>query len=252
MAEPRVAPDAEVLLALNRSSTAARLLSGVIHEINNALQVISGTVELLEARADMPPAATTALDRLRNQSSRMAAAVADVQRFTRASMQERGTVNVRELAEASARLRMFAIQRAGLTISVAGDPGEQLVTGNRGQLQQAVLNLIANAEQSLAPQRHGTIRVHVEGDDGWVTVRVADEGPGVALQPREAIFEAFTTTGASGEAAGLGLWAARQIAEAHGGTLTVEGETGSVFELRLPRTNAGGRSHPPGDQPAGG
>jgi signal transduction histidine kinase len=236
VSEPREAPDADVLLALNRSTTAARLLSGVIHEINNALQVISGTVELLEARTDMPPATKSALDRLNSQSTRMAATLSDVQRFTRAPMRDTGTVNLREVAEHSASLRMFAIRRAGLSIHVAADPADLLVTGNRGQLQQAVLNLIANAEQSLAPLKRGSIQVHLEGGDDWVTLRVADEGPGVAIQPREAIFEPFTTTRDPWEGAGLGLWAARRIAEAHGGTVTVEGETGNVFALRLPRS----------------
>ncbi len=226
-----------MLLALNRATTAARLLSGVIHEINNALQVISGTVELLEARSDMPPATKSALDRLRNQSTRMAATLTDVQRFTRASVADRAAVDLREVAEHSANLRMFAIRRAGLSISVAGDPGELLVSGNRGQLQQAVLNLIANAEQSLAPLRRGSIQVHLEGDDRSVALRVADEGPGVTVQPRDRIFQAFTTTRDPWEGAGLGLWAARRIAEAHGGTVDVEGESGNVFALRLPRAS---------------
>ena len=226
-----------MLLALNRSTTAARLLPVVIHEINNALQVISGTVELLEARTDLPPATKPALERLRNQSTRMAATLTDVQQFTRASMHEMGTVNLRDLAEHSAALRAFAVRRAGLTISVTADPGDFLVTGNRGQLQQAVLNLIANAEQALAPLRRGAIRLHVEGTDDSVTLRVADEGPGVAIQPREAAFDPFTTTRDPWEGAGLGLWAVRKIADAHGGRVAIEGENGNVFALRLPRAS---------------
>lgn len=229
------APHADALLALNRSTTAARLLSGVIHEINNALQVISGTVELLDARSDLPAATRPALDRLRKQSTRMAAALNDVQLFTRASLHETGTVNLGEVAEHSATLRMFAIKRAGLTITVAAGPGDLVVSGNRGRLQQAVLNLIANAEQALAPARRGTIQVRVEADDAWVTLRVSDDGPGVAMEPREAIFAPFTTTRDPWDGAGLGLWAATRIAAAHGGTVTVDGESGNVFVLRLPR-----------------
>lgn len=235
VAEPIEVPAPDVLLALNRATTSARLLSGVIHEINNALQVISGTVELLEARSDLPAATRPALDRLANQSTRMAATLSEVQRFTRASVADATTFNLREVADHSATLRMFAIKRAGLSIAIAADPAELLVTGNRARIQQAVLNLIANAEQTLAPQRRGAIHVHLEGSDGWVTLRVADEGPGVAMEPREAVFEAFTTTRDPWEGAGLGLWAARQIAEAHGGTVTMEGAAGNVFALRLPR-----------------
>jgi signal transduction histidine kinase len=224
----------EALLALNRSATAARLLSGVIHEINNALQVISGTVELLEARSDLPAATKPALDRLRNQSARAAAVLSDVLLFTRASVRDSGAVNMREVAEHSSNLRMFAIRRAGLTISVAAPAGEVLVTGNRGQLQQAVLNLITNAEQALAGSR-GSIQLLLEADEVWVSLRVIDEGPGVAMTPQDGIFEAFVSTRDPWEGAGLGLWAAREIAHAHGGTLSVDASAGGVFVLRLPR-----------------
>jgi two-component system sensor kinase FixL len=128
---------------------------------------------------------------------------------------------------------MFAIRRAGLSIAVTAGPGEFLVRGNRGKLQQAVLNLIANAEQALAPARSGAIQLHLEADAEWVTVRVSDEGPGVKMEPRERIFEAFATTRDPWEGAGLGLWAARQIAEAHGGIVTLDGP--ATLSLRLPR-----------------
>lgn len=228
-------PDPQTLLALNYSATAARLLSGVVHEINNALQVISGTVELLENRTDLPPAVSPALERLRNQSARAAAALAEVLLFTRASMEESGKVNLREVAEHSAGLRTFAIRRAGLTIRVEAGSGEYFVSGNRGRLQQVVLNLVANAEQALAGT-HGGILVQLEADGDWVVLRVVDDGTGIALEPRERAFERFITTRQPSEGAGLGLWAARTIADAHGGTLTLdERPWGASFALRLPR-----------------
>jgi signal transduction histidine kinase len=232
---PREASDTEVLLALNRSATAARLLSGVIHEINNALQVISGTVELLEARNDMPAATKTSLERLRNQSARAAATLSEVLLFTRAPIRDTAIVNMHDVAQHSANLRMFAIRRAGLQITLTAGEGDFRVTGNRGQLQQAVLNLIANSEQALAPQRKGSIHVQVDGDATHVTLRVSDDGPGIDMSPMEAAFEPFVTSRDPWEGAGLGLWAAREIATAHAGTLTLEEGTKSTFVMRLPR-----------------
>jgi signal transduction histidine kinase len=229
-------PGPDVLLALNRSATTARLLSGVVHEINNALQVISGTLELLERRTDLPAAVAPALDRLRNQSAKAAAALADVQLFTRASGRDIGTVNLHEVAQHSAGLRMFAIRRAGLTIRVDAAPGDFYVTGNRGQLQQAVLNLIANAEQALVGTRGGSILMTLEAEDSQVVLRVSDGGAGIARESRERAFDAFVTTREPSEGAGLGLWAARTIATAHGGTLAYEEQPeGASFALRLPR-----------------
>ena len=221
MSNPREAPETEVLLALNRSATTARLLSGVVHELNNVLQVISGTVELLEVRADMPPTARPALERVRNQSARAAATLSDVLQFTRAGLDEMMPVNLREVAQHSVNLRLFAVRRAGLQITLTADGNSFMVMGNRGMLQQALLNIIANAEQALAPQKKGTILVQLTADAGTVTVRVSDDGPGIPMTPPEAAFEPFVTTREPWEGSGLGLWAARQIAAARGGTLEI-------------------------------
>jgi signal transduction histidine kinase len=100
---------------------------------------------------------------------------------------------------------------------------------------QAVLNLIVNAEQSLAGQQGGTIRIEMELPEGWVVVRVVDNGRGIDEAIADRLFEPFMTTRSRDDSSGLGLCVARQIAEQHGGTLTVEPATaGAAFALRLP------------------
>jgi signal transduction histidine kinase len=235
VADPANAPGRDLLVALNRSTTTARLLSGVVHEVNNALQVISGTVELLSTRPDLPPAVAPSLERLGRQTARAANVLAEVQQFTRASLTDTSRVNLREVAEHSLALRAFAIKRANLTSRLDASPTEQFhVTGNRAQLQQALLNLITNAEQALAGQG-GEIVVQLAVEEGWVVMRVVDRGAGVQL-PVERAFEPFVSTRDAWEAAGLGLWAARAIAAEHGGRVALESSpAGTVASLRLPR-----------------
>jgi signal transduction histidine kinase len=232
--DPRI-PESDVLLGLNRSAITARLMSGLIHEINNSLQVISGTLELLEQKPDMPASAGPALERLRNQSLRASAVIADMRLFTRAPVSDIGSVHLRDVANHCVNLRAFAIRRAGLTIRIDAAPGDYHVMGNRGQLEQAVLNLIVNAEEALAGTG-GSIVVQLEADDAAVVLRVSDNGPGLTLQPSDRAFGVFTSTRPAWEGAGLGLWAGRQIAIEHGGTLTYEQQPrGASFVLRLPR-----------------
>jgi two-component system NtrC family sensor kinase len=234
--EDSTQPGRDALVALNRSATTARLLSGVIHEVNNALQVISGTVELLQTRPDVPPSINPALERLSKQTARAAAVLAEVLVFTRGSVADVGRINMREVAEHSLALRAFSIKRAGLTSKlVAAEDARFNVSGNRSQVQQALLNLIVNAEQSLAGTKGGEVVVELEASDGWVTARVVDQGPGVPPDTKARAFEAFVSTRNPWEGAGLGLWAARSIAEAHGGSVTMEDRpTGAAFALRLP------------------
>jgi signal transduction histidine kinase len=213
----------------------AKLLSGAAHEVNNALQIISGTIEMLESRADTPPAYREALARLKGQGNRAAAALGHVMTFARAPRGGGGPVNVREVVEESLALREFAIRRAGLTARVEADPSVQyVVTGNHADLQQTLLNIVMNAEQALRGTS-GTIVVQLSVEDAAVVLRVIDEGPGVGIDPPDRAFQAFATSHDPFESPGLGLWASRALVEQHGGTLTLEKRpTGAAFAVRLP------------------
>jgi two-component system NtrC family sensor kinase len=225
----------QALIGLNRQATVARLLSGTVHEVNNALQVISGTVEVLELRTDLPAAVVEALARLRVQSTRAAGALGRVTSFTSTSPEATGPVNMRAVVEESLALRDYAIRRARLSARLDADRATAfVVTGSPGDLQQAVLNAIINAEQALAG-RTGTIlvRLAVEGDT--VVARVIDDGPGIEPAAVPGVFEPFVSGGNPFETPGLGLWASRRLVERHGGTLTLEPRPGGTsLVLRLP------------------
>jgi signal transduction histidine kinase len=229
-------PGPEDLITLNRSATVARLVSGVFHELNNALQVIGGTAELLQDLPGLPDAVAKGLQRIHSQNARAASAISEVMTFARQKTDARGPVNVRDVATRAVALRSYAISRARITIAL--DPpkeGRVDVEGSATLLLQAVLNLIANAEQALAGRADGAIRVEMEFPDGWVVLRVSDNGPGVAPPVAERMFEPFVTTKSRDESSGLGLAVARQIAVMHGGALTLEARpAGASFALRLP------------------
>jgi signal transduction histidine kinase len=228
------APGRADLVTLNRAATVARLLSGVAHEVNNALQVIGGTTELLQETPGLPAPIADGFRRIGGQNLRAAAAISDVMAFAR-QQDARGRVNLGELARRSAALRAFSIGRAQLTIAVeAPIEGVFAVEGSAMLLQLALLNLIVNAEQALAGRRGGAIRVTLD-EPGDVRLRVVDDGPGVDAGVADRIFEPFFTTRPRDQASGLGLAVARQIAEEHGGSLVLEGGgPGATFVLRLP------------------
>src|SRR5688500_3801596 len=90
-------------------------MAGVIHEVNNVLQVISGNVELLQTLPDVTPSMLPALERLGKQTARAAAIFSEAMVFTRGSVSGTDRVNMREVAEHSLNLRAFFIKRANLT-----------------------------------------------------------------------------------------------------------------------------------------
>jgi signal transduction histidine kinase len=128
-------------------------------------------------------------------------------------------------------------QRATDRVPVTAEVEEGLeVTGSRGQLGRVLANLLDNA------QRHARaeVRASVRRRDGQVVLTVTDDGAGVPESERERIFERFVrlddARSRDDGGAGLGLAIARDVAERHGGTLTVRRSPGggALFELRLP------------------
>src|SRR5690242_7835456 len=154
-------------LTLNRLATIARLVAGAAHEVNNALQVIGGSAELLQNRTDLPESVQKTLSRIRDQATRAASAMTGVVALSRAQS-DSGTqlVDMCAVATRAVDLRRYSIGRADLTVQLDVSSEPQLVNGHRLHLLQAALNMIQNAEQVLTPRRAGCIRVQVsrEGD----------------------------------------------------------------------------------------
>jgi signal transduction histidine kinase len=230
------APRAGALLSLNRATTTVKLLSGAVHEANNALHVISGTVELAADR-ELPASLVTALERIQRQSVVAAEALARVIEFSRAPLEGETDVDVAAVVAQSAALRAFAIRRAGITLHVMPCADPVVVRGNRGRIQQAILNVIINAEHSTA-RGSGVITISTVVSDAAVTVRVADNGTGVpdGIDPFLPFCGPETAAERMDQPVGLGLWAARTILAACGGALTLESaRPGTVVVMTLPR-----------------
>jgi signal transduction histidine kinase len=110
------------------------------------------------------------------------------------------------------------------------------VRGDRERLRQVIQNLVDNAVKYSSAG--GRVRLSAMADDGQVLIDVEDSGPGIAPEDQQLIFEKFgrSSGGTTKPGTGLGLFIARSIAEAHGGSLDVESvpQRGSVFRLELP------------------
>ncbi|MEA2142909.1 MAG: hypothetical protein QOI64_1339, partial [Solirubrobacteraceae bacterium] len=122
-------------------------------------------------------------------------------------------------------------------------PAELLVNGDAERIHQVVMNLVENAVR-YSP-RPGHVALRATGADGQVVLAVDDEGPGIADEDLERVFERFyrgdgrerVAAGADRGGAGLGLAIARWIVDLHGGTIRAERRdpTGSHMVVTLPR-----------------
>ena len=106
------------------------------------------------------------------------------------------------------------------------------------QIQRVVVNLLSNAIK--ASPHGGEIKVLARLDGQFIHFEIADQGPGIPLNKQHMLFERFNQVGKlqseEGKGSGLGLYSARQIVEAHGGTIGVisDGQNGCTFRVTLP------------------
>ncbi len=215
----------------------AQIAAGVAHEVRNPLNAITVTFEVLEdaLRHGEPTAEYTA--RIRRQIDRLAKLMNDLLQF-RKPVESRNLqpVALRRLLGESLELWAQAAEglrdRVEMEFSLLAETA--CVNADPERLNQVFTNLLDNALQHSPPG--APIRIQV-GRDGYarVLIRIADQGPGIAPDRLDQIFDPFYTTRRGGS--GLGLSIVKHIIENHGGTIAVrnnEPPPGCTVELRLP------------------
>lgn len=251
---------ADLRAALNSRARLAALgeaVAKINHDLKNMLTSAQLASERLAALKD--PKVSQALPRLERALDRAVKLASDVLAYgkTQEAAPETQTVRLSEaLAEAAAEARL---EESGVRLVSKIGPDEQ-VTADPDQLHRILVNLLRNARQAIqhedARRETGRIEVSLEAVGGSSLIRVSDNGPGVPERIRARLFQPFAGSGRP-DSTGLGLAIARELAQGHGGdlSLSVTGDQGTVFELRLPDAPAPrplvvGRAVPPPRAPS--
>ncbi|SOD03939.1 His Kinase A (phospho-acceptor) domain-containing protein [bacterium JGI 053] len=239
MAEERRRMEAH-LLERDRLSTLGLLTSGVAHDLNNPLAVISAHAQLLARRA--PDEATAGqLREILEAVERCRRIAADLLGFARRHPSERAPVDVGEVLRATLALRRRDMETNGIRTVVSIPPALPAITADAHQLQQVFLNLVVNAEQALR-ESGSTMEVSVSVDPQResLSVRVRNDGPPIPADVLPSIFDPFFTTKPRDEGTGLGLAICRRIVQEHEGEIAVAtGADGTAFTIRLPVSGVG-------------
>lgn len=225
------APPIEWLEHVNRLSLLSRLVASTLHDMNNALQVVGGGLELLHLQSVDLAAVSRAIG---TKTDRMNVLLQDLSRFLRDTGDAPEPVELRALAEQALALRQFTMSRLRVMRAADGDP--IVVPAVRREVLQVLLNLLVNAETALKGVPGPTLRIVVRGTPDGATLSVEDNGPGVASERVACLFEhGVSWPLAPVENLGIGLAVSRALAERRGGSLTYvpRQPTGALFTLAL-------------------
>ncbi|MHC5905060.1 sensor histidine kinase [Streptomyces sp. S6] len=218
-----------------------RFVADAAHELRSPLTTLLASLEVALAypdRTDWPATATTAA----RQTRRLQALAEDLLLLarldTRAPASDAEPVDLSALASRLTDQYLLAERPLTLTCDSA-EPA--FVQGDPGEYERLLRNLVDNAARHAAHR----IQITVRAEADRVVLTVHDDGPGIPPEDAERVFERFVRLDDARSrdqgGAGLGLAIARDLAQRHGGTLTLTPRTlGACFELRLPRASGVG------------
>ena len=210
------------------------------HELRTPLAAIKGYTELIRWTEKLSDQGKTSLERVNSQTERMSSLVEDLLllvRLDEGRAPEKAEVDLTELLLEN----VMDLQVAAPSHTWKLRLPEELVyvLGDKTQIQQVILNLLSNARKHTDPGTQVTASLSISAGGQDAIISVMDQGPGIAPDFQEKIFDRFTRadsarSGSDGTT-GLGLPIAKAIVEAHGGRIDLVSSPGRTeFTVRLP------------------
>ena len=235
----------KVLVQSHKLRAVGTLTAGVAHELNNPINNIVLTAEMLkedyfslsdDERLDM-------VNDLVEQAGRSQKIVRNLLDFARESKMQTERLDLADLLRGTANLAANQIKLSGAKVLMEIPENLPPIHGDRQSLSQVFLNLLLNAPDH-AVGKGGRVAISAEEarEGDFVLVKVSDDGQGIPAHVLPYIFDPFFTTKSKGKGTGLGLSVSLGIVRQHGGDIHVESELGkgTTFTVLLPAVKVPG------------
>jgi len=232
----RVFSSEEILRKSERLTTLGTLAAEIAHEIRNPLMVVRLLFDSLELSEEADAHQEKDLSIIREKLNHLDQIAGRILDFGKSREAFRIQCPMREIMTEAALLVRLKLEQSKVTLTMNELGADYLVFVDKGQIQQALLNLILNALGAMSNGGHLTLETSVE-ENKWVRVLVKDTGTGIPEEFKSRIFDSFLTARVGGT--GLGLTISKRIMRAHDGDLELMESTsqGTVFRLSLPIVN---------------
>ncbi len=221
----------------SRLATAGELLQGVANELNNPLTTLLALTNLEVESPTLATADRAILEQISAEARRVSRILVQLLDATSEDREAAQGVDVDRTVTRAIELHGYGRRPGNATIGTSLAGNLPPVQGDADRLQQALTNLLANADEAVA-ETSGPRRVNVatSRDGDRVLIEVSDTGHGIASADLTRVFEPMYTTRFQHGRQGYGLSIARRLVEEHGGTLTVRSTLGegTTFSISLP------------------
>jgi len=224
-----------------RLAAVGLLVSGVAHELNNPLQAILGTAELLEQHPEIGSDLLDEVAFVKTQAGRAREIIRNLSRFSSQQSGPPSPIDLRDVIAEVVQLRRRDLDNSSIELAVE-ESTHRRVYATFTELEQVTLNFVINAQQSIeASGRHkGRVLIRLCDAGRKVRLEVLDNGPGVKPEDEPKLFQPFFTTKPVGKGTGLGLSVSYGIIDSYGGSIGYRPNEwgGATFFFELPAGEA--------------
>jgi signal transduction histidine kinase/ActR/RegA family two-component response regulator len=224
----------------DKLASIGELAAGVGHEINNPLAVVLGNLRMvLKSSQQFSAADLQRLQTAEHAANRISDIVTGLRSFSRTDDKD-NIFDAHRILQDLKLLFSEIYRHQGVELVFRSDiPEKTYIAGSVGQLQQSIVNLLANARDATEGQAERAIKIKGSKGKGFVQFQVADNGSGIPTDTQCKIFDTFFTTKGHDKGTGLGLSLSQKFIHNLGGTieLTETSKAGSVFTIRVPEAN---------------
>ena len=233
----------EQLVQSSKMATLGEMATGVAHELNQPLNVIRLAMNNIQNKADRGQAdaqyLAAKLEKVVAQVDRASSIIDHMRIFGRKPNSEMALLDPAEVVESAMGLIGEQLRLAGIEVTSDIVDTNSCILGHRVQVEQVLLNLLANARDELddrkANDKRIALRVGASEDGKEVRFEVEDNGGGIAPESIDRVFEPFYTTKEVGKGTGLGLSISYGIVTEMGGVLEAHNvKDGACFSMTLP------------------
>ena len=224
-----------------RLSTLGEMASGMAHELNQPLTVITNysnaCMRMLGSSESTRDQCSTVMEKISKQAERAGAVIKQIRHFVKKELPEKEPVKLKEMLDMVVEMTQVEVSRKHINLLVDMDSSDVCVLAQDTQIEQVILNLVRNAIESMEDtpdsERNLTITTFSAAKNK-VQISIIDSGCGMDQDLLEQVFDPFITT--KKEGMGLGLSISQGIIESHDDKIIIETnpEKGLTFSFKLP------------------
>ena len=221
------------LVRASKLAVVGEMAAAIAHEVRTPLGILRSAAQVLQCESGISTEGREMTEIIETETERLNRLVLTMLDSARPRAPEFTAVDVHEIIQHCVALLQAQARKKSIFISASCTAADSWIEADSEQITQVMLNLILNAVQILSEEAHIEINTRL-GADG-IFIEIADDGPGIPLEARARIFEAFFFRREGG--IGLGLAIVQQIVIAHGGSINASSSPlgGALFRIYLPK-----------------